>query len=239
MRTPLFSFRNIEKRFGERILLQIEDLTLTEGECILMSGDNGAGKTVLLKIVAGLIAPDSATVVMNGMRLRWRNALRHLRRYVAYVHETPYMLDASVADNVAYGLRSQRFPRDQIGERVQQSLRWARLDHLAHRNATTLSSGERQRVALVRARLAAKRLLVLDNPVANMDPRARRQTFELIEALSTQGVGVLVTGNELEPLRAISHHQLRLEAGRLLSEQTTWRKSHIGAKVTPFPKRNA
>jgi molybdenum cofactor guanylyltransferase len=106
------------------------------------------------------------------------------------------MFDRSVADNIAYGLRNKGLPAEQIRGKVEQALDWAGILHLAGRNARRLSGGEKQRVALTRARILAPRLLLLDEPMANMDLESREQTLGLIGRLKSDGIGAIVTSHE-------------------------------------------
>jgi len=177
-------------------LFDIDEFDIPESSCIILSGQNGAGKTTLLKILAGLEAPDNAEVSFDGQRQTWNTARERLRHEVVYLHQQPYMFDHSVADNVAYGLTRQAVPSARIRERVAEALAWSGLSHLAQRNARELSGGEKQRVALTRARILSPRLLLLDEPLANMDISAREQTIQLIRRLKDDGVSTIITSHE-------------------------------------------
>lgn len=236
MANPFLRYEKIEKRFGERVLLNIEEFDVTAGESTLISGDNGAGKTTLLKILVGLTAPDHADVIAQDVRRPWRRARKRLLNEAVYLHQTPYMLDASVLANVAYGLKATRVPRNQVAEKVDEALRWAGLDHLANRNARTLSGGERQRVALTRARIVAPRLLVLDEPTASMDQRSRHQTYDLIASLRAEGMAVVIASHDLSALTPVCDRFFTLEAALLLRDEQTFGEGAM-AKVTPFRSR--
>ena len=177
-------------------LFDIDEFDIPEGACIILSGQNGAGKTTLLKILAGLETPDYAEVKFNGQRQTWKAARTRLRREVVYLHQQPYMFDHTVADNVAYGLARQSVPSAHVKQRVAEALDWSGLSHLAQRNARELSGGEQQRVALTRARVLSPRLLLLDEPLANMDISAREQTIQLIRRLKDDGVSTIITSHE-------------------------------------------
>jgi len=191
--STLFEIENLRKSVAGDYLLDVPSLCIEEGRCIVLTGRNGAGKTTLLKILAGLLAPDSALVRHRDICAPWKRAQRLLRRTTVYLHQEPYMFDRSVEDNLAYGLRNQGLPQAQIRQRVEQALDWAGILHLADRNARHLSGGEKQRVALTRARILAPRLLLLDEPIANMDLESREQTIGLIGRLKADGIGAIVT----------------------------------------------
>ena len=177
-------------------LFDIDEFDIPVSTCIVLSGQNGAGKTTLLKILAGLETPDYAEVEIDGQRQSWKVARVRLRREVVYLHQQPYMFDHSVADNIAYGLSRQAVPAAHIKARVADALDWSGLTHLAQRNARELSGGEKQRVALTRARVLSPRLLLLDEPLANLDIGAREQTILLIRRLKDDGVSTIITSHE-------------------------------------------
>ena len=192
-----FSFHSLRKftNHGEK-LFDIDEFDIPAATCIVLSGQNGAGKTTLLKILAGLEEPDDVRVEIDGRKLSWKAARPALRKQVVYLHQQPYMFDHSVADNVAYGLKVSGMPRAQVVEKVRQALDWAGLSSLAERNARDLSGGEKQRVALTRARVLSPRLLLLDEPLANMDISAREQTILLMRRLKEEGVSSIITSHE-------------------------------------------
>ena len=208
--TTLLHVRNLRKNIGRRRLLDIDSLVIPEATCIVLSGRNGVGKTTLLKILAGLVAPDHAEVVCRGQTLPWKLARRRFRHETVYLHQQPYMFDRSVAENLAYGLRRSGLPRDEIARRVAAGLAWAGLTHLADRNARQLSGGEKQRVALTRARMLSPRLLLLDEPTANMDLESREQTIRLIRRLGGEGISTIVTTHEPRVANSIGDRHLHL-----------------------------
>ncbi len=180
---------------GQR-LLDLPEFEVPERSCMVLSGRNGAGKTTLLRIVAGLLEPDQGEVEFAGRRQGWKAARELLRRECIYLHQHPYMFDRSVWENVAFGLRQARIRKPELQRRVDHALDWAGLSHLAERNARQLSGGEKQRVALTRARVLSPRLLLLDEPLANMDLESRHQTLGLIRRLKDEGIASIVTGHE-------------------------------------------
>lgn len=193
----LFRFHQLRKYtdHGDK-LFDIDTFDIPGNTCIVLSGQNGAGKTTLLKILAGLERPDRAEVTLEGRRAPWQAVRARLRRTVVYLHQQPYMFDRSVADNIAYGLRRRGLRGAALAREVGQALQWAGLSHLAQRNARALSGGEKQRVALTRARVLAPRLLLLDEPLANMDIGARRQSIALIRGLAADGISSILTSHE-------------------------------------------
>lgn len=236
MKRVLFKFHNVVKRYGDRVLLHIDEFDIIEGFCTLISGDNGAGKTTLLKILAGLLKPEQANVIVNGIQLPWSRARQRYARHVGFVHQDPYMLDTTVERNLSYGLRVMRVPRDQIDEKVADALRWARLDHLMHRRAKQLSVGEKQRVALARARLLSPRALILDEPTANMDLQSRIATYQLVQELRDEGMAVVVASHDRSGFEPLADRHLQLTGGKLVAVDIVARHQSTADNVARFPR---
>lgn len=190
-----FQHLRMHNRRGEK-LFDIDEFDIPKDACIVLSGKNGAGKTTLLKILAGLETPDHAKVMFGDQRMPWKAARSRLRREVVYLHQQPYMFDTSVTGNIAYGLARTGVSRSDIRSRVAEALHWSGLSQLADHNARELSGGEKQRVALTRARILSPRLLLLDEPLSNMDIGAREQTILLIRRLKKEGVSTIITSHE-------------------------------------------
>ncbi len=115
----ILRYSELRKSVHGRLLFEIGTLAIHERHCVALSGRNGAGKSTLLRIIAGLEAPDSATVSYRGQDLSWRRASARLRGDVIYLHQQPYLFDRSVTDNIAYGLRLAAAARE-ISARCQR-----------------------------------------------------------------------------------------------------------------------
>ena len=192
----LVSFQNIQKSLLRRKVLDVDELVIYEGECAVVHGENGAGKSTLMKIIAGLVKPESCVVTLGEKKLSWRLAYRIFQKDVVYLHQSPYLFDRSVAENISYGLQMRALGRSEIQAKVKSAIEWAGLSKLASRNARDLSGGERQRVALTRARILEPRLLLLDEPTSAMDRDSREQAFDLIRDLANSGITVYISTHE-------------------------------------------
>ena len=216
---PILQFRGLRKFLANRWLLDISELSISAGQCMILSGDNGVGKTTLLKIMAGLEPPDAGEVFYDGKVLPLRTAPQQYRDNIVYLHQSPYLFDCSVIDNVAYGLRRRRMPRAAVQAKVAEVLEWASLEHLGKRNAKYLSGGEKQRVALARARVLAPKVLLLDEPIASMDYKSRERTYVLIERLKKEGMSVVITSHELSAVLPLADVHMYLRDGKLHDER--------------------
>ena len=211
MNEPLLVFREIEKSFsGSQILCGV-DLSLYPGKCILLSGKNGVGKTTLLKIIAGLEIPDLAKIEISGKINCWNKAVRSVRKEIIYLHQHPIMFSSTVESNVAFGLRFTSLNRKQRRESVEEALEWAGLMDVAKQQAKTLSGGIQQRVAFTRARIMKPKVLLLDEPMANMDYESREQTYQLLVRMKSAGMSLVITSHFMQYFEGIvdQHFQLR------------------------------
>jgi len=229
---PLLRLTDVRKTLpGDRLLLDVGELAVHAGRCLLLTGPNGVGKTTLLKILSGLEPPDRARVDFRGASLPWPAARHRFRRDVIYLHQQAYLFDRSVMDNVTYGLRGLGLSRAQTTRRAEQALEWGGLAHLAGRNARELSGGEKQRVALTRALVLTPQVLLLDEPFSGLDEESRDRTGFLIQRLKTERVGVVVTSHELLPLTGIADEHLELRAGRLVPPVKTLSRPGAGLRA--------
>lgn len=187
------------KIFGERRLLDIEAHIFSDGQLHLIKGDNGAGKTTLLKMLAGL---DKATGA-DELRFRLDNAgygnacyPDALRREIAYVHQHPYLFSTSVVANLDYGLRRREVPKLHREKAISDAIRWAGLAGVVDVAPKRLSGGEKQRVALARALVLNAPVMLIDEPTANLDAKARDQVSVLLESLRVAGRIVVIATHD-------------------------------------------
>ena len=216
-KTALLSVAGLRYRYRRHQALDIDTLSLNRGEFVLLGGANGSGKTTLLKILAGLLSASTGRFTCLGTAMAAGEAARFCRGRHIYLHQTPYMFDASVADNVAYGLKLRGRDTEQRQAEIADALAWADLAHLSERHARALSTGEKQRVALTRARILAPSVLLLDEITANMDSASRRRTLQMIHDLRRAGSSVVFATHDSELLDTDCDRQLLLADGCIIN----------------------
>ena len=165
--------RNVTKRYGDNLVLDDVSVVVPDGSLTALLGPSGGGKSTLLRVIAGLEAPDSGTVVIGDREVTDHPPQRRevgfvFQHYAAFKHMT-------VADNVAFGLTVRRRPKAQVKVRVQELLELVGLAHLGKRYPSQLSGGQRQRMALARALAVEPRVLLLDEPFGALDARVRQE----------------------------------------------------------------
>jgi putative spermidine/putrescine transport system ATP-binding protein len=192
--------RGVTKRYGPVTAVDGIDLDIREGELLTLLGPSGSGKTTTLRMIAGFELPSAGTIHLGGVDVTTRPPFdRDVNTVFQDYALFPHM---SVAENVGYGLRVRKVPREQRRERVAAALRQVRLEGFDRRRPSQLSGGQRQRVALARALVNRPRVLLLDEPLGALD-RGLRQEMQ-IELKAIQGeVGitfVFVTHDQEEAL---------------------------------------
>ena len=213
--STLIDYKNMSFTLLRKSILNIAHLRVPAHQCTLLTGNNGSGKTTLFKVMSGLLKPDSANIHYQGLDLSWRQAKRYIQKDIIYLHQQPYLFDASVADNIAYGLYRAGENKASAHRKVMQALDWADLSHLAHRSAKRLSGGEKQRVAMTRARILSPRLLLLDEPTASMDSDAKQQTGLLLQRLKSEGVTIMISSHETHTVEHIADRHLHIKNGSI------------------------
>jgi len=163
--------RNICKSFNAQEVISDLSLAVYKGELCCLLGPSGCGKTTTLKIIAGLVEPSDGNVVLSGrditnMPVQRRNVGMVFQNYALFPHMNVY-------DNVAYGLRRRKLPKSEISSKVEEGLHLVQLDKYGRRRIHELSGGQQQRVALARALVIEPELLLLDEPLSNLDARLR------------------------------------------------------------------
>jgi tungstate transport system ATP-binding protein len=168
----LLALRDILVRYGDKNALKVPRLEINSGEVLALLGPNGAGKTTLLKVMGLLQLPNAGEVYFNGAKAGASNALA-IRRRIAMVFQEPLLLNASVYQNAALGLKLRGFPSRKIETRLRPWLERLGIAHLSARSSRSLSGGEAQRTSLARALALEPELLLLDEPFSALDPTSR------------------------------------------------------------------
>jgi tungstate transport system ATP-binding protein len=192
---------------GGRAIVHPTTLEIEAGPATIILGANGAGKSVLMRLMHGLLAPSSGRVL-------WREY--GPRRMQAMVFQRPVMLRRSVLANVAYALRAAGVPEPARGREALAALDEVGLRALADQPARALSGGEQQRLALARAWALHPEVLFLDEPTASLDPTATREIESVIRAFDAAGTKIVMATHNLGQARRLGDEVLFLHQGRVV-----------------------
>jgi tungstate transport system ATP-binding protein len=214
----IYRIQNLGQVYNGRTVLDIDQLDIYAGEILALVGPSGAGKSTFLRQLNFLEHPSSGQITFDSYTVTNGNGPPlNVRRRITTVFQRPVLLNRSVAANVAYGLKLRGQSRRDLDRLVGNALERVGLSHLAQAPARTLSGGEAQRVALARALVIDPKVLLLDEPTANLDP----YNVRLIEQIMTEvnrdreTTLVLVTHNVFQAKRLADRTALLLE-GRLV-----------------------
>lgn len=208
---------NVTKRFGAVTAVDSVSLGVRRGEFLTLLGPSGCGKTTLLRIIAGFETADQGRVILGGKDV---TAVPPYRRDVTTVFQHYALFPhLDVFDNVAFGLERKRLPREQIRTRVRDALGLVRLEGVDHRKSSELSGGQKQRVALARALVLEPRVLLLDEPLAALDFKLRRQMQVELKGLQQRvGISFVYVTHDQEEALTMSDRIVVMNGGRV--EQT-------------------
>lgn len=196
----ILQLKNINKYFGKNHVIKNVNLNFEKGHFITFLGPSGCGKTTLLRMIAGFYEPDEGEILLNGKNIEKvppynRNTAMVFQEYALFPH-------MNVFDNVSYGLRVKKKPKDEIEKRVKQALSLMQLEGMEKRFPNQMSGGQQQRVAVARALVMNPEVLLLDEPLSNLDAKLRENVrVELRQIQQQMGLSTIyVTHDQSEAL---------------------------------------
>jgi spermidine/putrescine transport system ATP-binding protein len=204
----------ITKRFGGNPAVDSVDMSVMRGEFLTLLGPSGCGKTTLLRLIGGFVHPDHGQVLLSGKDVTHlppfrRNVTTVFQQYALFPH-------MDVLDNVAFGLKLRRVPRDELAKRVADSLEMVRLSGMESRRPSELSGGQQQRVALARSIVLNPRVLLLDEPLAALDLKLRKQMQIELKGLQRQlGISFIFVTHDQEEALTMSDRIAVINAGHI------------------------
>lgn len=211
----IVELRNVTKVYGNLTAVDGITLQVSEAEILALLGPNGSGKSTLLKMLAIILQPSTGEVYFQGVQVNERN-IEQMRMASTLVFQKTVLFTSSVYDNVAYGLKIRKLPERTIEEEVHKALELVRLEGFEKRQAKKLSGGEQQRVALARALVLKTKLLLLDEPTANLDPKNAAIVEEAIGAANRERkTTVIMATNNMLQAKNLPTRIALIENGRI------------------------
>jgi tungstate transport system ATP-binding protein len=214
---------HVTRRARDKIILQDVSLRVEKGDMMAVMGPSGAGKSSLLRIINMLDRPDQGTVCINGKDVADSDRLE-LQRSMAMVFQKPIPFSMSVYDNVAYGMRLRRLPKPEIDAAVRDALRRLDMEGKERQYARSLSGGEAQRLAFARAYVLKPRLLLLDEPTANLDPANARIMERAIRDVNERfGTTIIIVTHSMFQARRLAKLAVFMMDGEVIETGPTER----------------
>jgi phospholipid/cholesterol/gamma-HCH transport system ATP-binding protein len=199
---PAIEFKNVRVGFDEGEILRGVTFTARERETVILLGETGTGKTLLLKLASGLLRPDSGSINVLGKDISAmsESELLEARRQIGFVFQEGALFDSlTVGENVAYCLQEAQLPEDEIASRVQEVLQFVELAHTSDMLPSELSGGMRRRVSIARALITRPPIVLYDSPTAGLDPITSQTIISLILRLrDVYGVTALMATHRLQ-----------------------------------------
>lgn len=220
MTDPVVEFSHVRIAFGELVVHKDVSFSVERGESLTILGPSGTGKTVLLKLLVGLLHPTSGSVSVFGDRVQEMDSdqLVELRRRVGMLFQGGALFDSlSVYENIAYSLRERdTYSEEEIDEIVFEKLRLVRLEEASNKYPPELSGGQKKRIGLARALASSPEIMLFDEPTTGLDPTSVRRIDELIVELREEfGMTCISVTHDIESARRISDRWLLLADGKV------------------------
>lgn len=203
---------NVVKRFGKDTVINGLSLDIKPGEFFTLLGPSGCGKTTLLRMIIGFNSIDGGRIlidgkVINDIPTNKRNMGMVFQNYAIFPH-------MSVKDNIAFGLKNRKVPKDEIEKRVDEIMKIVKIDHLKNRMPQKLSGGQQQRIALARAIVIHPEVLLMDEPLSNLDAKLRIEMRNAIKQIQRQvGITTVYVTHDQEEALAVSDRIAVMNAG--------------------------
>ena len=215
------SLDSIVKRYGDHCAVNNVSLEIGDGEFFTLLGPSGCGKTTLLRMLAGFNFPNSGDILFDGKSIV--NTPPHLRETGMVFQNYALFPHLTVSENIRYGLKARKMPAEQMKKRVDDILAVVELDGLERRFPKELSGGQQQRVALARALVIRPQVLLMDEPLSNLDARLRVNMRDEIRRIQLRlGITTIYVTHDQEEAMAISDRIAVLSSGTMQQVDTPW-----------------
>jgi len=217
-------FRDVYLAYGDRVILNHVNFVVRYGESKIVMGGSGTGKSTICRLVLGLIKPDSGQIFVDGeeiTRMREEELMR-VRQKIGMVFQEGALFDSlSVYDNIAYRLREQHHPEDEIEQTVTRMLRFVDLEHAIDKMPNQLSGGMRRRVGIARALVGNPKIILYDEPTAGLDPITARTINELaLKLRDLEEVSSIFVTHRLQDIEVLaSEYVVRDDKGHLVFQK--------------------
>ncbi|MGH9946933.1 MAG: ABC transporter ATP-binding protein [Pyrinomonadaceae bacterium] len=235
--TPAIEFQQVSLAFDDKLILDNIDLTVRRGECKIVLGRSGGGKSTIIRLILGLLKPDSGRIFIDGEDITEHTEIEMMpvRQKIGMVFQEGALFDSlSVYENVAYRLREQKRDEDEIETEVTRMLEFVDLAEAIDKKPIELSGGMRRRVGIARALIGDPSIVLFDEPTAGLDPPTARTICELVIKLrDLQDVSSIFVTHEMNNVANLSSEYATVnEQGRVIFEKEGDKLCLINTEVT-------
>jgi lipopolysaccharide export system ATP-binding protein len=216
---PMLSTHNLVKAYKGRRVVDGVSITVNAGEIVGLLGPNGAGKTTSFNMVVGVVKPDAGAVQFNGVEITNLPMHRRARLGIGYLTQEPSVFrKLTVEENILAILETCAMGRDERAVRLKYLLDELDLARLAKSRAYTLSGGEKRRLEITRALVTSPKLLLLDEPLAGIDPIAQYEVSKIVRRLKDRGLGILITDHSAREMLKLVDRAYLIHKGGVVYE---------------------
>jgi phospholipid/cholesterol/gamma-HCH transport system ATP-binding protein len=217
---PLIEFKDVRMAFEEGDVLRGVSFTVLPGETKVFLGESGSGKTLIMKLAAGLLRADQGRIWVMGHNIEQMNEdeLLDFRRHLGFVFQEGALFDSmTVEQNVAFRLREENVPEEEVEQRVRETLRFVELEDAIQKYPAELSGGMRRRVSIARALIDHPPVVFYDSPTAGLDPMTSQTMITLIlRGRDLQGVTSLLATHRVQDAFGLAHYRFDKAADRVV-----------------------
>jgi phospholipid/cholesterol/gamma-HCH transport system ATP-binding protein len=234
--TPAIEFRDVTLSFDDRVVLDRMSFTVQKGETKIILGGSGGGKSTTIKLILGLLKPDSGRIIVDGEDITdyTEAEMMSVRKKIGMVFQEGALFDSlSVYDNVAYRLHEQGVPEDEVEQEVRRMLRFVNLEDAIDKMPIELSGGMRRRVGIARALVGGPKIVLFDEPTAGLDPPTARTICELaIKLRDLEDVSSIFVTHEMNNVKYLtSEYAVVNDDGEIVFEEEGQRLCLVNTKV--------
>lgn len=215
----VLQLKNINKYFGKSHVIKNVNLSFERGHFITFLGPSGCGKTTLLRMIAGFYEPDEGEILLNGKNVErippyGRNTSMVFQEYALFPH-------MNVFDNVSYGLKVKKVPKDEMIKRVEDALELMQLKGMEKRFPNQMSGGQQQRIAIARALCAQTKIILFDEPTSALDPETIQEVLDVMVKLAHEkNITMVVVTHEMGFARNVADRIVFMADGQIIEEGT-------------------
>ncbi|BEP29808.1 ABC transporter ATP-binding protein [Helicovermis profundi] len=211
--------KNISKKFGETKVVEDISFKVEKGDLLSILGESGAGKTTILRIIAGTIKADSGSIIIDGKDV---TNISPDKRNIGYVFQTPLLFPhMNVEANICFSLEIRKWTKEKMKERTKELLELLHIEGLEKRMPSEISGGQKQRVAIARALAFNPRVLLMDEPFSSLDPRLREEMGALIKKIQEKlKITIIFVTHDRDESMALSKEILLISKGKKLQKDS-------------------